>query len=223
LAGNTLNRVFCETNGDRVLTDDKYACAEVIQSWGLFRDQDRWTELLDTFTPDGAIAVSWFRGPFREFVDRCRARDAARTGRSKHLLSPSLVRTSESRALAETSVIILVRQKIEGVSVDLTSNARLLDRLVRRGRVWKLVERTAVYERDRLDPVEPSPVFIEMMQRANFSRYPPQYRFMAYRIAAAGGALAAPIHCDGMEETEAVRARYVKWLAKDAESSRGSL
>ena len=43
--------------------EDKHACAELIQAWGLYRDQRRWPELLSTFHPEGEIAVSWFRGP----------------------------------------------------------------------------------------------------------------------------------------------------------------
>ncbi|MBV8288724.1 MAG: hypothetical protein JOZ35_17570, partial [Hyphomicrobiales bacterium] len=52
--------------------NDKYACAELIQAWGLYRDQGKWPQLLATFVPEGQIAVSWFSGSFREFVDRCR-------------------------------------------------------------------------------------------------------------------------------------------------------
>ena len=48
--------------------NDKFDCAELIQTWGLYRDQGRWPELLSTFTPDGQIAVSWFSGSFPEFV-----------------------------------------------------------------------------------------------------------------------------------------------------------
>ena len=107
--------------------EDKYACAELIQSWGLYRDQRRWPELLATFHPDGEIAVSWFRGPFAEFVEHCK-----RGGPSKHLISPSLVRVSGERAVAETSIVILVRQEIDDVAVDMTSRARFLDRLERR-------------------------------------------------------------------------------------------
>jgi hypothetical protein len=36
---------------------------------------------------------------------------------------------------------------------------------------------------------------------------------MAYRVAAAGGALAQPVHYDGAAETEALRERYEGWLA----------
>jgi hypothetical protein len=191
-------------------TDDKYACAEVIQSWGLFRDQNRWAELLETFTPEGTIAVSWFRGSFPDFVEQCRIR-SVRSGRAKHLLTPSVVRVAGDRALAETNVVILVRQDIKGIAVDLTSHARFLDRLERRG-VWKIAERAAVYEYDRLDPVEPSANFAEIMQRANCSQYPPPYRYMAFRVISSGGALAAPVHCYGTPETEELRTRYEEWF-----------
>src|ERR1700692_4456025 len=52
---------------------DKFAIAELIQDWGRYRDQGKWKELRGTFTPDGHISVSWFRGPFGHFVERCRA------------------------------------------------------------------------------------------------------------------------------------------------------
>jgi SnoaL-like domain len=190
---------------------DKYACAEVIQSWGLYRDQLRWAELLETFTPDSSIAVSWFRGSFSDFVKACQSR-VGRAGSAKHLLQPSVVQVAGTRALAETSTVILVRQDIEGVAVDLTSNARFLDRLEKRSGTWKILERAAVYERDRLDPVEPSEAFAALMQKADCTPFPAQYRYMAFRVAAAGGALAEPVHRDGRPETEALQARYAAWL-----------
>ena len=52
---------------------DKSAIAELIQAWGLYRDQGKWKELRGTFTPDGHISVSWFRGPFEQFVARYQA------------------------------------------------------------------------------------------------------------------------------------------------------
>lgn len=134
---------------------DKHACAEVIQAWGLYRDQGKWPELLATFTPDGQIAVSWFSGSFREFVDRC-TRSFNAGQRSKHHIFPSLVRVAGERAVAETNIVILVRQKIGDVLADMTSYARFLDRLERASGRWAIVERAAIYERDRLDPVEPS-------------------------------------------------------------------
>jgi hypothetical protein len=187
---------------------DKYACSELIQAWGQYRDQRRWDELLATFHPDGEIHVSWFRGSFPEFVERSK-----RAGPSKHQISPSVVRGAGDRAMAETNIVILVRQDIEGTLVDMTSRARFLDRLERRSGAWKLLERAAVYEWDRLDPVVPSDAFNRMMQVADVAQYPEPYRFMAYRLNSAKRPLAMPIHYDGAPHTDALVARYRSWVA----------
>src|SRR5215471_3441932 len=190
---------------------DQQACAQLIQAWGLARDQGRWGELAATFAPEGTIAISWFCGPFDEFVERCRQSFAAGT-RSKHLIWPSRVRVDGARAIAETNIAILVRQAIDGVLVDLTSYARFLDRLERRGR-WMVVERAAIYEHDRLDAVQPSAAFDAMMKAAEAEPYPAAYRYMAFRVLAAGRSLASPIHHDGSPETAALYLRYDAWLA----------
>jgi hypothetical protein len=192
-------------------TNDKYACAELIQSWGLYRDQGKWKELLATFVPEGKIAVSWFSGSFAEFVDRCR-RSFESGQRSKHQIFPSIVRVNGARALAETNVTILVRQKINGVLADMTSYARFLDRLERRGGRWVIRERVAVYERDRLDPVEPSEAFDVLFAASDLSIYPEAYRYMAARLVAAGRALAPVVHTDGSTPTAQVYQRYETWL-----------
>ena len=51
-----------------------------------------------------------------------------------------------------------------------------------------------------------------MMARSDAAKYPAQYRYMAYRVHAAGRALAEPVHYDGRAETEALKARYADWL-----------
>jgi len=194
---------------------DKFACAELIQAWGVYRDQGKWKELRGTFTPDGHISVSWFRGPFEQFVERCRASFGAGHTWSRHHLFAPTVRLAGDRAVAETSVIIRVRQPFSGIQVDLTSCSRFLDRLVRHdnGR-WLIAERAAIYERDRLDPVEPSPAFDELFKGTNTAHYPEQYRYMAFRLAhAEGRALASVIYRDGGPETADLYTRFSGWLA----------
>src|SRR5499427_8913498 len=177
-------------NEGQMDANEKYACAELIQAWGLYRDQGKWAQLLATFVPQGQITVSWFSGSFREFVDRCRQSfDAGQ--RSKHLIFPSVVRLAGDRALAETNIVILVRQKIVGVLADMTSNARFLD---------------------RLEPVEPSEAFDKLFAASDFSIYPEAYRYMAARLNAAGRALAPVVHCDGSAQTTQLYARYEAWL-----------
>ena len=190
---------------------DKVTCAELVQAWGFARDQGRWADLLDIFHSGGRIHVSWFMGAYPDFVERCR-QNHGRT-KSKHLLWPARVTLNGARALSECNVAILVRQAIEGVEVDLTSYARFADRLERRDGRWGIVERATIYEQDRLDPVLPSPAFGALMQSADAARFPPPYRYMGYRVEAAGRSLAEPVHYDGSAETEALKSRYAEWLA----------
>jgi hypothetical protein len=193
---------------------DKIACADLIQAWGVARDQGKWKELRATFTPDGHISVSWFRGPFEQFVERCRSSFAAGHTWSRHHLFPSTVRLHGDRAVAETGVVIRVRQKFNGIDVDLTSCSRFLDRLERHPGGWLIAERAAIYERDRLDPVEPSAAFDALFKTADTSHYPEQYRYMAFRLAHSEGRTLAPvIYRDGGAETADLYARFSGWLA----------
>jgi hypothetical protein len=193
---------------------DKSAIAELIQAWGVYRDQGKWQDLRGTFAPGGHISISWFRGPFEQFVERCKASfDAGDTWSRHHLYQPS-IKLSGDRAVAETSVIIRVRQKFKDVPVDLTSWSRFLDRLERHSGGWLIAERAAIYERDRLDPVEPSAAFDELFAAANTAQYPEQYRYMAFRLAHSEGRTLAPvIYRDGGAETADLYARFSDFLA----------
>jgi hypothetical protein len=201
-----------ENQGSTMDHVDKARCAELAQLWGFYRDQGRWDDLLAIFDPEGQIAVSWFRGRFSDFVDRSR-QSFAQGARSKHLIWPSVVGVNRDRAIAETNTVIMVRQVIDGIETDLSSNARFLDRIERRNGDWVMVERAAVYERDRLDPVVPSDAFARLMQNADLAGYPAAYRYMAYRLAAAGRPLAPPILVDGSADTLDLQRRYAAWLA----------
>jgi len=84
---------------------------------------------------------------------------------------------------------------------------------VRHGGGWLIAERAAIYERDRLDPVEPSAAFDELFKPASTAHYPEQYRYMAFRLAAAGRTLASVIYRDRGPETADLYARFSGWLA----------
>jgi hypothetical protein len=196
---------------------DKSIIAELIHAWGVYRDQGKWKELRATFTPDGHISVSWFRGPFEQFVERCRAGFAASRTWSRHHLFTPTIKLAKDRAIAETPVIIRVRQKFGAVEADLTSFSRFLDRVERGADGWLIAERAAIYERDRLDPVEPSPAFDALFAAADTAHYPDQYRYMAFRLAhAEGRSLAAVVYRDGGPETADLYARYSRWLSGGA-------
>jgi len=106
-----------------------------------------------------------------------------------------------------------VRQEISGVLADMTSYARFLDRLARCDGRWMILERTAIYERDRLDPVEPSEAFDKLFKASDLAVYPEAYRYMAARLVGAGRALAPVVYHDGSPHTDQLYARYDAWLA----------
>jgi hypothetical protein len=193
---------------------DKLAIAELIQAWGVYRDQGKWQELRGTFTPDGHISISWFRGPFVQFVERCEASFAAGDTWSRHHLHQPSIKLNGDRAVAETSVIIRVRQKFKDVPVDLTSWSRFLDRVERHSGGWLIAERAAIYERDRLDPVEPSQAYELLFAAGGAARFPEQYRYMAFRLAHTQGRRLAPVvYRDRGDETAELYDRFSTWLA----------
>ena len=191
----------------------KDRCADIIQSWGFWRDQGRWGELAGTFHEGGTISVTWFSGVFTDFIERSRVAFEAKQSLSKHRLGQPMIETAGDRAIAETDVTILGRFRLHGVLVDNTSYGRFLDRFELRAGKWAIVERIAGYEKDRLDPVEPSAAFDEMMRQTDFSTFPEPYRYLGYLLTVSGRPLAARILCDGTRETEELYRVRKDWLS----------
>ncbi|WP_168197891.1 nuclear transport factor 2 family protein [Pseudolabrys sp. FHR47] len=196
-------------------TSDRLDCMDLIQAWAFYRDQGRWAELLDTFHPDGTIAVTWFKGAFVDFVEASRKAAANSKSLSKHQIGWPLVSLRGDRAMAETSIAILGRASLAGILVDNISYGRFLDRLERRNGHWRITERVAIYEKDRIDPVIPSELFNRFMAETDFSAYPEAYRYLAYRLVSAGRTLASPIVVNASAEADALYRRYSEWLMQD--------
>jgi hypothetical protein len=198
--------------------EDRQACSDVIVRWGLYRDQGRWDELLDTFHPGALIHISWFTGRAIDFVAESRKSfDPTRTRMVlKHLIWPSAVDVKGDRAVAETSAAIVVRARFGDFHADNTSYARFHDRLRKSDCGWRIVERTAIYEFDRYDAVD-SPDKLAAYLRANdCSTVPAAYRYIGHRIQQMGRSLAPNVHVDGSEEVEKLYAAGRAWLAGDA-------
>jgi hypothetical protein len=194
-------------------SDDKLAIAELVQAWGVNRDQGKWEELRDTFTPDGQMSISWFCGPHEQFVEHCKANFAAGDTWSRHHFHAPSIKLNGHRAVVETPVIIRVRQEFKEVPVDLTSWSRFLDRIERHSAGWLIAERAAIYERDRLDPVEPSQAYELLFAAGGAARFPEQYRYMAFRLTHTKGRRLAPVvYRDGGPETAELYDHFSAWL-----------
>jgi len=79
---------------------------------------------------------------------------------------------------------ILQRAPLEGVWVDVVCYGRFYDFLEKREGKWGIVRRQPIYEKDRLDPVDPQ-VVLELDQ-ALLDSFPEGYRHLAYLQAKNG-------------------------------------
>ena len=60
------------------------------------------------------------------------------------------------RAIAQTKMTISQRASVEGVVVDVVCTGRFYDFIERRQGKWGMVLRQPIYEKDRMDPVDPA-------------------------------------------------------------------
>lgn len=193
--------------------EDCLELTALAQAWGIARDQGLWDELLDIFHPEGTIAITWFAGPYAQFVAACKAMHQPRGPRTKHLISPPHLKLNGTRALSEMSVQIIGRFVVNGVAADNICYARFFDKVEKRGGRWRVLERVAIYEKDRIDPVVPSEEFDRFMRETDFSGIPEPYRYLGQRLRALGLTLNPNVLCDGSPETLETLRSGGEWLA----------
>src|SRR5262249_56950932 len=79
-----------------------------------------------------------------------------------------------SRAIVQTRMAILQRAPVDGVIVDVACTGRFYDFFEKRAGRWAIVRRQPIYEKDRLDPVDPSAhITLEPAQLAPVPRADP--------------------------------------------------
>ena len=80
---------------------------------------------------------------------------AAKESQAKHIVAQPFVQINGKRAVSEASLILLVRGGNGHLEIDLTTYARFYDLLEKREGGWRIIKRTAIYEKDRMDCVQP--------------------------------------------------------------------
>jgi len=93
---------------------DRESICELIHAWAYHRDRGNWEKLKNTFWPEGTISISWFDGPFQQFVDS--SREMADTGvQSKHIIADPFIKIIGHRAVSEANVTMHVRFEVRRV------------------------------------------------------------------------------------------------------------
>ena len=186
---------------------DRAAIIDAVANWALWRDTGRWERLRALYTDDAIQHTTWFVGPAREFIDRVAARPL---GGSQHFVGACAVELNGDRAIAETRLVLLVRGTLHGVEVDVSCYARSYDRFVRAAGAWRIERREMIYEKDRLDPVDPAARMV--LDQAALARYPGGYRHLAYLQAAGGARITPGLPVPGSEALARLYAEGERWL-----------
>ena len=122
-----------------------------------------------------------FRRPFTRYGY------GAQTGdHIKHLISGPWIRVTGDHAFSRCHANLYIRTTIDGHEFDLQSWIRFFDLLERRDNVWRIVKRTAVYEKDRMDPVDPRGVSKDFFVDMELSAFPASAKFLCYWLQRSG-------------------------------------
>ena len=156
--------------------EDKLAIIETVQNWALWRDAGDWERFGTVWHDDGWMTATWFQGPARQFIEVSRA-GFERGVSILHFLGGSSVDLAGARAIAQTKMTINQRATVDGVLVDVVCTGRFYDFLENRDR-WAIVRRQPIYEKDRMDPVDPAASLT--LDPDRLARFPEGYRHLAY-------------------------------------------
>ena len=156
---------------------EKLAIIEVVQNWALWRDAGDWERFRAVWHDDGWMTATWFQGSAEKFIE------VSRAGFEKgvsilHFLGGSSVDVKGERAIAQTKMTINQRAPVDGVVVDVVCTGRFFDFFARRGGKWGIVRRQPIYEKDRMDPVDPAARLA--LDPELLGRFPEGYRHLAY-------------------------------------------
>jgi hypothetical protein len=157
--------------------EDRFAIIETVQNWALWRDAGDWERFRTVWHDDGWMTATWFQGSAAQFIEVSRA-GFERGVSILHFLGGTSVDLKASRAIVQTKMTINQRAQVDGVLADVVCTGRFYDFFEKRAGRWGIVRRQPIYEKDRIDPVDPSASL--KLDPELLIRFPEGYRHLAY-------------------------------------------
>jgi hypothetical protein len=183
---------------------------ELVENWVVWRDAGDWERFRTVWHDDGRMMATWFQGPADDFIRV--SREGFERGVSiLHFLGGSSIEVAGDRAISQTKMTINQRAEVHGVLCDVVCTGRFYDFVERRDGRWGIVLRQPIYEKDRLDPVDPA-AGLEL-DRELLERFPAGYRHLAYLQTQNGFTVKSDMPGLKGPEVEALYARGSAWLA----------
>jgi len=156
---------------------DELLIRRLVERWAVWRDAGDWDRFATVWHPDGVMMATWFQGPFAEFI-RVTKEGWAKGVSILHFLGGSAIEVAGDRAIAQTKMTISQRGLVEGVPCDVVCTGRFHDFVVRHEGEWKLLHRQPIYEKDRIDPIDPAATL--NLDATALAAFPEGYRHLAY-------------------------------------------
>lgn len=193
---------------DRML--EALAIREVVDNWVLWRDAGDWERFRTVWHDDGYMMATWFQGTADQFI-RVSKEGFERGVNILHFQGAATAEIAGARAISQTKMSIHQRAMVHDVLCDVVCMGRFYDFFEKRGERWGVVHRQPIYEKDRMDPVDPSKRL--SLDPEILNRFPEGYRHLAYLQHHLG----FPVKPDmpGLKgpAVEALYARGKRWLA----------
>ena len=192
---------------------EQRAIRDLVENWAVWRDARLWDRFRTVWHADGRMMATWFQGGFEDFI-KVNDEGWARGVRILHFLGGSSIDVAGQRAIAQTKMTISQRAPVEGVICDVVCTGRFYDFFEKRDGRWGLVLRQPIYEKDRLDAVDPAAKLA--LDRDLLARFPEGYRHLAYLQTKIGYRVKTDM--PGLEgpELDALYARGARWLKGEA-------
>lgn len=156
---------------------DRLEIRDLVENWALWRDALMWDRFRTVWHDDGRMMATWFQGTADEFI-KVSAEGYAKGVRILHFLGGTTIDLAGDRAIAQTKMTISQRATVDGVLCDVVCTGRFYDFLEKRQGPWGYVLRQPIYEKDRLDPLDPSAKL--ELDAALLAQFPEGYRHLAY-------------------------------------------
>ena len=185
------------------------AIREVVENWVVWRDAGDWERFRTVWHTDGRMMATWFQGPAEEFIAVSRA-GFDKGASILHFLGGNSVDIAGDRAVSQTKMTISQRARVHDVLVDVVCTGRFYDFFERRAGRWGIVLRQPIYEKDRMDPVDPAARLT--LDPALLGRFPEGYRHLAYLQTHIGYKVKTDMPGLKGPEVEALYARGRAWL-----------
>jgi hypothetical protein len=183
---------------------------EVIENWVLWRDSGDWERFRTVWHPEARMMATWIQGSAERFIE------VSREGWNKgvsilHFLGGSSIDVVGTRAIAQTKMTISQRAEVDGVTCDVLCTGRFYDFFEKRNERWAIVLRQPIYEKDRIDPIDPGATL--KLDAALLAEFPEGYRHLAYAQTKIGFTVKRDMPMLKGAEVERLYADGAAWLA----------